>query len=174
MAAATTIIADQTAGQPRDLEARLRAEFLERDLPGHPRPSRKALREQTMAERGIGGPSFMGACVAAFVAVAMWAPPAPVAAQSIADIFRGKTIKLLLPTAPGGGRALYALPFAEAYGRHIPGNPTVVPIFMPGAGGSTAVNNAYGVAAQDGLTIVSPLKSVVTAQADGDPSWSNR
>ncbi len=40
-----TIIADQTAGQPRDLEAPLYAEFLERDLPGHPRPSRKALRE---------------------------------------------------------------------------------------------------------------------------------
>src|SRR5580692_9515340 len=123
-----------------------------------------------MAERPIRAPSFIGACVAAFVAVAMWAPPTPVGAQSIADIFRGKTIKLLLPTAPGGGRALYALPFAEAYGRHIPGNPTVVPIFMPGAGGSTAVNNAYGVAAPDGLTIVSPLKSVVTAQAVGDPS----
>jgi tripartite-type tricarboxylate transporter receptor subunit TctC len=123
-----------------------------------------------MAERGMRGRSFIGACVAAFITVAMWAPPMPVAAQSIADIFHGKTIKLLLPTEPGGGRALYALPFADAYGRHIPGNPTVVPVFMPGAGGSTAVNNAYGVAAHDGLTIVSPLKSVVTAQAVGDPS----
>jgi tripartite-type tricarboxylate transporter receptor subunit TctC len=106
----------------------------------------------------------------ASLATALSAPPLPAAADSIADAFRGKTIKLLLPTAPGGGRALYALPFAEAYGRHLPGNPTVVPVFMPGAGGSTAVNNAYNVAAHDGLTIVSPLKSVVTSQAVGDPS----
>jgi hypothetical protein len=39
------IIVNRTAGQPFDLEARLYAEFLERDLPGHSRPSRKALRE---------------------------------------------------------------------------------------------------------------------------------
>ncbi len=40
-----TIIVNRTAGQPRDLETRLYPEFLERDLPGHPGPSRKALRE---------------------------------------------------------------------------------------------------------------------------------
>ncbi len=40
-----TITVNQTAGQPRDLGAHLYAEFLERDLSGHPRPSRKALRE---------------------------------------------------------------------------------------------------------------------------------
>jgi hypothetical protein len=40
-----TIVVNQTAGQPRDLEAQLYAEFLARDLPGHPRPSRKALGE---------------------------------------------------------------------------------------------------------------------------------
>ena len=41
---------------------------------------------------------------------------------------------------------------------------------MPGAGGSTAINNASGVAEPDGLTIVSPLKGAVAAQAIGDPS----
>jgi tripartite-type tricarboxylate transporter receptor subunit TctC len=92
------------------------------------------------------------------------------AAQSVADLYRGKTIRLLLPTAPGGGRALYALPFAEAFSKHIPGNPKVLPIFMPGAGGSTAINNASNVAEPDGLTIVSPLKGAVAAQAIGDPS----
>src|SRR4051794_6989542 len=92
------------------------------------------------------------------------------AAQSAADFYRGKTIKMLLPTSPGGGRALYALPFAEAFARHIPGNPTILPVFMPGAGGSTAINNAHSVAEPDGLTIVSPLKGSVIAQAIGDRS----
>src|SRR5215204_5982195 len=92
------------------------------------------------------------------------------AAQSAADFYRGKSIRMLLPTGPGGGRALYALPFADAFGRHIPGQPKVVPVFMPGAGGSSAINNAQNVAAPDGLTIVSPLKGAVIAQAVGDPS----
>ena len=94
----------------------------------------------------------------------------PAGAQSAADWYRGKTIRMLLPTAPGGGRALYALPFAEAFGRHIPGSPKILPVFMPGAGGSTAINNASGVAEPDGLTIVSPLKGAVASQAVGDPS----
>ncbi len=89
---------------------------------------------------------------------------------SAADYYRGKTIRMLLPTGPGGGRALYALPFADAWSKHIPGNPKVVPVFMPGAGGSTAINNAQNVAAPDGLTIVSPLKGSVIAQAVEDPT----
>ncbi len=109
------------------------------------------------------------ACVA-IVLLAIVAQSSAAGAQSIADTFRGKTIRILLPTLPGGGRSLYALPFTATFGRHIPGNPTVLPAFMPGAGGSTAVNNAYSVAAPDGLTLVSPLASVITAQAVGDES----
>ena len=96
--------------------------------------------------------------------------PASAQTPSAAAYYQDKTIKMLLPTGPGGGRALYALPFAEAFSRHIPGNPRIVPIFMPGAGGSTAINNAQNVAEPDGLTIVSPLKGSVIAQATNDPS----
>jgi tripartite-type tricarboxylate transporter receptor subunit TctC len=109
-------------------------------------------------------------CAVSVVALALANLIGPSAAQSVADTFRGKTIRLLLPTLPGGGRSLYALPFAAAYGKHIPGNPTVQPVFMPGAGGSNAVNNAYSVAVPDGLTLVSPLASVINAQAVGDES----
>ena len=104
----------------------------------------------------------------AIVALAMALQVIPAAAQSVADTFRGKTIRMLLPTLPGGGRSLYSLPFAVYFGKHVPGNPTVLPVFMPGAGGLTAINNAYSIAVPDGLTIVSPLASVVTAQALGD------
>ena len=113
---------------------------------------------------------IMRVSAAAIAMSALAFQSAPAAAQSVAEFYRGKTIKLLLPTAPGGGRALYALPFSEAFGRHIPGNPKILPVFMPGAGGSTAINNASGVAEPDGLTIVSPLKGAVAAQAIGDPS----
>lgn len=92
------------------------------------------------------------------------------AAQDVANFYRGKTVRLLIPTGPGGDRSLYALAFATYYGRHIPGNPTVTPVFMPGAGGSMALNNLYSVAAPDGLTIATPLTSVLNAQVTGEIS----
>src|ERR1700710_326150 len=85
-------------------------------------------------------------CAASVASLAIASQITTAAAQSVADLYRGKTIRMLLPTAPGGGRALYALPFAEAFGRHIPGSPKILPVFMPGAGGSTAINNANSVA----------------------------
>jgi tripartite-type tricarboxylate transporter receptor subunit TctC len=109
------------------------------------------------------------ACAAATASLATM-QAATAQTERAAAFYQGKTIRLLLPTGPGGGRALYALPFAEAFSRHIPGNPRVVPLFMPGAGGSTAINNAQNVAEPDGLTIVSPLKGSVIAQATEDPS----
>jgi tripartite-type tricarboxylate transporter receptor subunit TctC len=95
---------------------------------------------------------------------------APACADPIVDHFRGKTIRLVWPGAPGGDRGLYAFPFMKHFGRHVPGNPNVVPAFMPGAGGAIAINYLYGVAIPDGLTIATPLAPVVIAQATGDRS----
>ena len=92
------------------------------------------------------------------------------AAQSAEDFYRGKTLKIVVPSTPGGDRALYVLAFAPFFGKHIPGNPTVTPVFMPGAGGSNGVNYAFNVATPDGLTIVTPLTGVVMAQAMGEDS----
>lgn len=91
-------------------------------------------------------------------------------AQDVADAFRGKTVRILIPTGPGGDRGLYATAFASFFGRHIPGTPNVTPVFMPGAGGSVALNNLYSIAAPDGLTLATPLTSVLSAQATGETS----
>ena len=42
---------------------------------------------------------------------------------------------------------------ARHYGRHIPGNPTVIPKNMPGAGTLRAANHLYNVAAKDGTEL---------------------
>src|SRR5882672_4769941 len=116
----------------------------------------------TTMRASIGGVVISVLAVVAF--------PLAASAQSMADHFRGKTLKILVPSAPGGDRALYPVVFAPFLSKNLPGNPTVQPVFMPGAGGSTAVNNTYGVAAPDGLTITTPLVAVVTAQAVGEDS----
>jgi tripartite-type tricarboxylate transporter receptor subunit TctC len=92
------------------------------------------------------------------------------AAQPIEEFYRGKTLRVVIPSAPGGDRALYTLAFVPFFGKHVPGNPTVTPVFMPGAGGSNGLNYTYNVAAPDGLTIATPLTGVAMAQALRDES----
>src|SRR5262245_61243381 len=58
----------------------------------------------------------------------------PAQAQSPADFYRGKSINLAISFPPGGGYDLYARILGRHMGKHIPGNPTIVPQNMPGAG----------------------------------------
>jgi len=87
-----------------------------------------------------------------------------------ADHFRGKTIRILVPSTPGGDRALYPLTLAPYFSKQIPGNPTSRSCSCPGAGGSRRSTMPYSVAAPDGLTLVTPLVAVATAQAVGEES----
>ena len=111
--------------------------------------------------------SFLRVVVASLLAIAS---PAMASAQSVEEFYRGKTLRIIVPSTPGGDRALYVLAFIPFFGKHIPGSPTVTPIFMPGAGGSNGVNYTYSVAAADGLSVVTPLTGVVMAQAMGEDS----
>lgn len=52
----------------------------------------------------------------------------------------GKQISVIVAGTAGGGIDLYARLLARHIGRHIPGNPAIVPQDMPGAGGIRAAN----------------------------------
>ncbi len=103
------------------------------------------------------------------VALASLALPAP-AQENPESYFRGKNVTVIIPTGPGGDRMTYALAFMRYFGRHIPGNPNVVPSFMPGAGGAVGMNYLQNVAAPNGLTIATPLTPVVMAQMTSEKS----
>jgi tripartite-type tricarboxylate transporter receptor subunit TctC len=77
------------------------------------------------------------------------ATPAP--AQSV-DL-SGKTVALAIATPSGGGYDLYGRVVARHIGRYLPGNPTVVPQNMPGAGSLIAANWLANVAPRDGTAI---------------------
>src|SRR5258706_8898676 len=64
----------------------------------------------------------------------------PARAQTPEEVYRGKTINLIIPNAPGGSFDLYARLAANHLGRFIPGNPVIVPQNMPGAAGMQAAN----------------------------------
>jgi tripartite-type tricarboxylate transporter receptor subunit TctC len=76
-----------------------------------------------------------------------------VAADSVAQFYGGKSISLLIGYGPGGGYDSYARALARHLGKHIPGNPSIVPQNMPGAGGLAVANFLSNVARADGLTL---------------------
>jgi len=74
------------------------------------------------------------------------------AAQS-QPYYEGKTLRILVGLAPGGGFDTYARAIGRHLGRHIPGNPAVVVDNVPGAGSILMTNQLYKVHKPDGLTV---------------------
>jgi tripartite-type tricarboxylate transporter receptor subunit TctC len=97
-------------------------------------------------------------------------------AQTPAEFYKGKSVDLLIGYSVGGGYDVYARLIARHMGKHIPGNPTVVPKNMEGAGSLRLANWLYNVAPKDGLafgtigrgTGFDPLLGHKQAQFDGN------
>lgn len=90
-------------------------------------------------------------------------------AQSPVSFFKGRTISLVIPNAPGGSFDLYGRLVARHIGKHMPGQPTVVAQNMPGASGMIAANWLYGVAPQDGTAMGILIPNIAIAQVIGMP-----
>ena len=58
------------------------------------------------------------------------------------NFYQGKTLTLVVGYAVGGGYDINARLLARHLGRHIPGNPSVVVVNMPGAG-SAQIDRLY-------------------------------
>ena len=74
-------------------------------------------------------------------------------AQSAADFYRGKEVRLIVSASTGGGYDTYGRTVARHLGEHIPGKPTVIVQNMPAAGGLGAANHTFNVAPKDGTVI---------------------
>jgi tripartite-type tricarboxylate transporter receptor subunit TctC len=113
-------------------------------------------------------------CAALFLAPVLALAPAA-RAQSVADFYRGKTLHVLIGYGEGGGYDIYGRLFAEFMPRHIPGNPTIIPQNMPGAGSFKAANYLYEVAPKDGTYFGSvaqtlAIDAVTDANSKVDPT----
>jgi len=84
------------------------------------------------------------------------------------DFFKGKTITILIGAGVGGGYDTNTRLFARFFGRHVPGQPTIVPQNMPGAGGLTLANTLYNVSPKDGTAL-----GVFAASIALDPVFGN-
>ncbi len=121
---------------------------------------------------GIARTVFLLACACFAVSAAQ--------AQTPADFYKGKTVDLYIGYSVGGGYDLYARLLARHLGQHIPGNPTIVPKNMEGAGSLRLANWLANAAPRDGTAFgtigravaFDPLLGFPGAQFKGtDFSW---
>ncbi|WP_439618174.1 Bug family tripartite tricarboxylate transporter substrate binding protein [Shinella sp.] len=85
----------------------------------------------------------------AFLATA----PHQALAQTVEEFYKGKTIDMVIGYAPGGSNDAYARAVANHIGKHIPGNPQVIPLNMPGGGSLLAANHLANIAPKDGSVL---------------------
>jgi tripartite-type tricarboxylate transporter receptor subunit TctC len=104
-------------------------------------------------------------------AITLWVAPA--SAQSPAappdDVYKGKTVQMLIGFQAGTGYDTYARALSRHLGRHLPGNPSVVPQNMTGAGGLLAANHLYNLAPKDGTVIGIFNRSTILDPLFGSP-----
>ena len=127
----------------------------------------------------MAGAPRMTARIATIIVTAA-ALAAPAHAQSPAAFYQGKSLDMAIGYSAGGGYDLYARLLARHLGSHIPGQPSVVPRNMEGAGSLRLANYLYAAAPRDGSVIgatsrgaaFDPLLDAPGAQYDASKfSW---
>jgi tripartite-type tricarboxylate transporter receptor subunit TctC len=78
---------------------------------------------------------------------------APLHAQSLADFYKGKQLRLIVGTESGQDYDTWARLVARHIRQYIPGSPSIVVENMPGAGSLIAANYLYNKAVQDGAAL---------------------
>jgi tripartite-type tricarboxylate transporter receptor subunit TctC len=87
------------------------------------------------------------------VAVLIATAASSASAAGIEDFYKGRSLQVIIGYSAGGGYDLYGRTLAHHIGRHIPGNPSVTPQNMPGAGSLKAASYLYAVAPKDGTVL---------------------
>jgi tripartite-type tricarboxylate transporter receptor subunit TctC len=90
-------------------------------------------------------------------------------ADAVADFYKGKELTINVGYGAGGGYDTTVRLFARHFGKHIPGNPTVVVQNMPGAGSMVAANHAFNIAPKDGSVL-----AVFASSTAMEPLFGNK
>src|SRR5262245_40833398 len=104
-------------------------------------------------------------CALMTVIASAWAQ----AQDQVAQFYRGKQISLYIGSTPGGGYDAYARLLARKVATYIPGNPTVIPQNMPGAGSNKLAGYMYSVAPKDGTAVGAIFSGAIVQPLFGDP-----
>lgn len=96
-------------------------------------------------------------------------PGIAAAQDEVERFYRGKTLDMHIGFSVGGTYDLYSRLVARFIGKHIPGQPIVVPKQMVGAGTRVAANYVYAIAPKDGTQLGVADQALPLQQAMGEP-----
>ena len=89
-------------------------------------------------------------------------------AQSAAEFYKDREMKLMIGSAPGGGYDTYGRMVSKHMVRFLPGGSAkVLPINMPGGAGIRVVNWVDNLGAKDGSVLVIPRRGLPMYQVMG-------
>src|SRR5882724_7182598 len=74
----------------------------------------------------------------------------PAHAQGAEEFYKSHPLSIVIGFPPASAYDLYGRAVGRHIGKHIPGNPTVLPVNKPGASSLAAANYLYGIAPKDG------------------------
>ena len=89
------------------------------------------------------------------------------AEPQVGNFYRGKTIRIVVGFAPGGGFDTYARLIAKYLPKYVPGRPTVIVENVAGAASIVAANQVYKTLPKDGTVIASFNENLVLLYALG-------
>lgn len=96
---------------------------------------------------------LMFSCLIGATCAVVSSQPQVANADDVGEFYAGKQVTIQVGFGPGGGFDLSARTFAKYFGKHIPGNPTVIVQNSPGAGSLNLANKLYNATEADGLTV---------------------
>ncbi len=116
-----------------------------------------------MPNKKISPIAMAGSLALAFGVLAL----VPAAAQG--PSLAGKNVTMIIGFGPGGGYDAWGRVVARYIGKHLPGNPNVVPQNMPGGGSFNAANHIYTIAPKDGTVLAIIARDAPLGPLTGAP-----
>jgi tripartite-type tricarboxylate transporter receptor subunit TctC len=95
-------------------------------------------------------------------------------ADSVSDFYKNRSVSLVIGYSVGGGYDAYARLLARYIGKHIPGEPSIIPQQMTGAGSLRAANYIFSVAPKDGSVLGTFSRSMGIAPLLGQADFDSR
>jgi tripartite-type tricarboxylate transporter receptor subunit TctC len=95
----------------------------------------------------------IGVLVGLVLAACSQAAGNPARAETAAEFYKSHPLTIIIGFSAASAYDLYGRAVGRHIAKHLPGNPTILPVNKPGAGSLTAANYLYNVAPKDGSTI---------------------
>src|ERR671919_624841 len=90
--------------------------------------------------------------------------------KTVADFYRGKTVRIVVGFSAGGGYDQYSRLIARHLAKYIPGNPAVIVENMAGAGSIIAANHTFNAAPKDATLIGNISGPIILEQLFRNPA----